>query len=161
VSAPAASQTNNLSTTVLDDGSIWNSGTMGGINPSKSPVDDLGNGIVTATGVMSSGPVGGVANLTSTVVGGKIIGGTNTGKATFVPDTQFTFIQYPASLIPLVAPHLSPANPAVPVLAAIVGLTAAQVGEACGLGGLLAIFCVADAAVIPSTFSGLCAAITA
>ncbi len=150
-----------LKATVLDDGAIWNSGTAGGINPSKSPISDLGNGIITSTGVMSAGPVGGVAGTTSSTVGGELISGSNPGKANFIQDTQYTYIQYPSAIVSAIAPNLtSPTNTAVPVLAAITGLPASSVGENCGLGGLLAIFCVEDAAVIPSTFAGLCGAIT-
>ena len=160
----AGSQTGTLATTVLDDGSMWNSTLMGGVDPGVSPVSDLGNGILTATGIMSSGVVGGAANVAAVpefVAPGFPNNGKNLGKSTFVQDTQMTFIQYPAAIVAGIAPHLSPTNPAVPVLAGITGLTATQVGEACGLGGLLAIFCVEDAAVIPATFAGLCGAITA
>jgi hypothetical protein len=157
--ATIETQQGNLKTTLVDDGSIWNGTTSGGVNPSKSPISDLGNGILTSTGIMSSGPVGGVANLTSTTLGGKIIGGTNTGKSTFVEDTQYTFIEYPPSLVAAINPNLA-ANGALPILAAITGLSTASLGDFCGLGGLLVIFCVEDAAVIPSTFAGLCGAIT-
>jgi hypothetical protein len=152
------SQSAALKATLVDDGSIWNSGTAGGVNPAKSPVSDLGNGILTSSGIMSNGPVGGVLGLTGTTVGGKVIGGSNTGKGTFIPDTEYTFIQYPSAIVAALNPNLAN-NGALGVLSAITGLTVASLGDNCGLGGLLAIFCAEDAAVIPSTFAGLCTTI--
>jgi len=152
-------QSAGLKAAVLDDGSIWNSTLFGGVDPGAAPVSDLGNGVVTATGIMSAGPVGGVAGAPTN---GIMIGGKNNGKAGFVADSQFTYIQYPAQLIAGLAPNLnvSPGSQiAVATLAGLAGISPTSAGNACGLGGLLAIFCIEDAAVIPATFAGLCGAI--
>jgi len=138
--------TGDLATTMLDDGGLQNAKRAGGVDPSISPISDVGNGVYAATGVFSGGPVGGVA-------------GKNTGKAGFFQDTQFTFIQYPSALVTAINANLAN-NGALPILAAITGLTTVQLGNNCGLGGLLAVFCVANSAVIPATFAGLCGAIT-
>lgn len=144
-------QTLSLATTLLDDGAPYQGTRTGGVDPGISPVSDLGNGIFTSTGVMSSGPVGGVTNPITLKTA-------NTGKSSFFQDTQYTAIVYPSSVVTAVAPNLA-SSPALPILAAITGLTAGQLGDNCSLGGLLAVFCSADAAVIPATFSGLCGAI--
>ena len=88
-SLTVASQTGTLPTSLLDDGSVWNGTRTGGVDPGIAPVSDLGNGIIASTGIMSSGPAGGVFNPLTLKT-------TNTGKSSFYPDTQYTFIQYPS-----------------------------------------------------------------
>jgi len=149
-------QVGNLATTLLSDGSIGNSKrAAGGRDPSISTIADLGasfgagSNIYAATGTMSSGPVGGT----------QVLNGKNTGKAGFYSDTQMTFIQYPTALVTAINPNLA-ANGALPILSAITGIPVPQLQDNCSLAGLLVVFCVANAAVIPATFAGLCGAIT-
>lgn len=138
--ALASTQTGTLATTALDDGSIWNGTRFGGIDPSISQVSDLGHGVHTTSGVFSS-----------------------TGKAQNAPDHQLLIGDFPQGLIdgPTGAnPHFSTSTAvaaALPVLSAIAGVTIPQ--QACGLGGLLVLFCAAEPGVVPATFSGLCSAL--
>jgi len=139
-------QVGNLATTMISDGSIANSKrAAGGRDPSITTISDLGGGIYASTGTMSAGPVGGVA-------------GKNTGKSGFYSDTQYTFIQYPAALVTAINSNLAQSG-AIPILSAITGLPASQLSDNCSLSGLLTVFCVANAAVIPAMFSGLCATV--
>jgi hypothetical protein len=163
LSVVAGSQTGTLATTVLSDGSIWTGTRFGGPDPSNSPISHLGNfppdnvhpqgpfnGIYTSSGVMSSGPRGGVA-------------GKNTGKANIVPDTQFVFVQYPTLVETTVAPRIGTSDAAMlatlGVLGAITGLDVPTLNRNCGAAGLLALFCFSQPAIIPPTFAGLCGSI--
>ena len=141
-----ATQTGTLATTLLDDGSLWNGTRFGGVDPGIAPVSMLPQGIVSVNGVMSNGPVP-----------------TPGGKSQYAPDTQVTALGFPAILVSTVAPRLGTNDPGIlgttGALAGLVGAPLAAVNDPCGLGGLLALFCTAEASLIPASFAGLCPSI--
>jgi len=136
-------QTGTLATTLVDDGSLWNGSRFGGTDPGIAPVSILPQGIISVNGVMANGPQP-----------------TTGGKAQYVPDTQVTALGFPAALVTAVAPRLGTADPGIvgttTALAGLIGAPLAAVNDPCGLGGLLALFCTAESALIPATFSPLC-----
>ena len=136
-------QTGTLATTLVDDGSLWNGSRFGGTNPGIQPVSILPQGIVSVNGVMANGPQP-----------------TTGGKAQYVPDTQLTALGFPAGLVTAVAPRLGTTDPGIlgttGALAGLIGAPLAAVNDPCGLGGLLALFCTAESALIPATFAPLC-----
>ena len=144
-SIPEADVTGTLATTVLDDGGIWNSRRNGGNNAGIGVISDLGQGIFSAQGVMSSGTIPTPPLKTL-------------GKALFQNDTQFLFLHYPAGTPLLFVPDLETNAgyaPLVGVLQAIAPkITVGQ--DSCDVLGLLALFCFATPGQIPPSFSGIC-----
>jgi hypothetical protein len=139
----AASTTGDLATTVLDDGSIWNATRNGGVDPSITPITDLGQGVYTSSGVMSSGAI-------------PAPGAKTTGKWKYVPDTQYLFLQYPVALVDAASPGLSGNTTAQGILQSIIGTNLTVTTDQCGLLGILALFCSAASAQIPPAFLGIC-----
>jgi hypothetical protein len=123
---------------MVDDGSIWNGTRFGGIDPSISPISDLGRGVFTVSGVMKDSHNRFLA------------------PSRAVPDTQFLFVNYPAALVTsMLAPNLA-SSPALPAVSALTGVPVAVLGDSCSVGGLLAILCGIEPWSVPATFSALC-----
>ncbi|HET9727948.1 MAG TPA: hypothetical protein VFR41_00930, partial [Acidimicrobiia bacterium] len=139
------SVTGSLATTPLDDGSIFNGKRFGSFDPSISPIRDLGNGIVTASGIMSSGPTDGVNG--------------RTGSANFVDDTQFLYLQYPSSAVTTFAPNFATDTLAQQILTILTGLSTSELTDDCSYAGMLVVLCNTDQGSIqPGALSALCGA---
>ena len=143
LSIPAASVTGSLATTVLDDGSLWNALRNGGDDAALNPIIDLGQGIYTSSGTMNSGGI-------------PLVGAKTTGKASFVGDTQYLFLQYPAGLVTALAPNLATDFTAAGLLQSIVGANLTVNTDTCGVLGVLALFCTAASGSIPATLAPIC-----
>ena len=141
-----ADQTGTLSTTMLDDGSIWNGTRFGGIDPAIGVVSVLPQGIVAVNGVMSSGPVA-----------------SPVGKSNYVPDVEMTLVSYPTQLVSSVAPLLGTADPEIvgttSALAGMIGAPLVATNDPCGIAGLLAMYCIADFDRIPASVAPICPAL--
>ena len=144
LSRTSATRLAPLRATLADDGSVWvNSWRNGGVDAGLSPVQDLGNGIFTSQGSMSSGVI-------------PTIGNKNTGKWYVTPDTQYLFLQYPAGLVSALVPNLTTDTVAQGLLQSIVGANLTVTLDPCGLVGVLGLFCTAAGASIPPAFLGIC-----
>jgi hypothetical protein len=143
--------------TVTSDGSIWNADKFGGIDASIAPIADLGStgtslvagqgDIYVVQGTMSSGNIPAIVPATTTKP---------TGKWFSRNDTQFLGLHYPANLVYALSPTLPTNVIAQGLLQSIVGPNLLVTTDACGVLGILALFCKATPSAIPPSFTGIC-----
>jgi len=149
---PNLVQTSSLLSPVdagFSDGSMHNTSQVGGPDIGTQVISVLqGGAVMTGSGYISNGPVGGVLTTPLPLLNGK-----NNGKANVFPDMQYAWFYYPVALASTINPELDD-NLARAFLEVVLGLPVDP--DYCSFGGLLLIFCASNPDLIPSDFAGFC-----